>query len=94
MTIHPGFPAGGPEAALDHATLLAALPALSRARVLVVGDAMLDRYLYGFVQRISPEAPIPIVAVEREVTMPGRRRQRDAQPHRPRRRRRLRLCGG
>ncbi len=71
MTIHSGFPAGGPEAALDHATLLAALPALSRARVLVVGDAMLDRYLYGFVQRISPEAPIPIVAVEREVTMPG-----------------------
>ena len=44
MTIHPGFPAGGPEAGLDHATLLAALPELSRARVLVVGDAMLDRY--------------------------------------------------
>ncbi len=71
MTIHPAFPAGGPEAGPDHAALLAALPELSRARVLVVGDAMLDRYLYGFVQRISPEAPIPIVAVEREVTMPG-----------------------
>ncbi|HEX4260437.1 MAG TPA: D-glycero-beta-D-manno-heptose 1-phosphate adenylyltransferase [Acetobacteraceae bacterium] len=71
MTVHPGFRAGGGEAALDRDTLIAAIPALARARVLVVGDAMLDRYLYGFVQRISPEAPIPIVAVEREVTMPG-----------------------
>jgi rfaE bifunctional protein kinase chain/domain len=37
-----------------------------RARVLVVGDAMLDRYWFGSVDRISPEAPVPIVRIERE----------------------------
>ena len=44
---------------------------LSRASVLVVGDAMLDRYVYGDVTRISPEAPVPILTVTREVAMPG-----------------------
>lgn len=44
---------------------------LKRASVLVVGDAMLDRYVYGRVARISPEAPVPVLAVEREVAMPG-----------------------
>lgn len=39
---------------------------LSRARVLVVGDAMLDRYWFGAVDRISPEAPVPVVRVNRE----------------------------
>jgi rfaE bifunctional protein kinase chain/domain len=39
---------------------------LSRARVLVVGDVMLDRYWYGAVDRISPEAPVPIVRITRE----------------------------
>jgi D-glycero-beta-D-manno-heptose-7-phosphate kinase len=39
---------------------------LSAASVLVVGDAMLDRYWYGDVERISPEAPVPVVAVRRE----------------------------
>ena len=38
---------------------------LSAARVLVVGDAMLDRYWYGAVDRISPEAPVPVVRVTR-----------------------------
>ena len=47
------------------------LSALSRqqmaeAQVLVVGDAMLDRYWYGAVDRISPEAPVPVVRVTRE----------------------------
>ena len=37
-----------------------------RARVLVVGDAMLDRYWFGSVDRISPEAPVPVVRVGRE----------------------------
>jgi D-glycero-beta-D-manno-heptose-7-phosphate kinase len=36
------------------------------ARVLVVGDAMLDRYWFGAVDRISPEAPVPVVLVQRE----------------------------
>ncbi|MBC9208440.1 D-glycero-beta-D-manno-heptose-7-phosphate kinase [Roseomonas aerophila] len=44
---------------------------LKRASVLVVGDAMLDRYVYGQIKRISPEAPVPILTVEREVAMPG-----------------------
>ena len=34
--------------------------------MLVVGDAMLDRYWFGAVDRISPEAPVPVVRVERE----------------------------
>jgi rfaE bifunctional protein kinase chain/domain len=39
---------------------------LANARVLVVGDVMLDRYWYGAVDRISPEAPVPVVRVSRE----------------------------
>jgi rfaE bifunctional protein kinase chain/domain len=39
---------------------------LAGARVLVVGDAMLDRYWFGAVDRISPEAPVPVVRVNRE----------------------------
>jgi rfaE bifunctional protein kinase chain/domain len=41
-------------------------PQLAKARVLVVGDVMVDRYWYGAVDRISPEAPVPIVRVTRE----------------------------
>ncbi len=39
---------------------------LAKSRVLVVGDAMIDRYWYGAVDRISPEAPVPVVRVTRE----------------------------
>lgn len=51
--------------------MAAAMPFVSRerlaaARVLVVGDAMLDRYWFGAVDRISPEAPVPVVRVSRE----------------------------
>ena len=42
------------------------LERLREAGVLVVGDAMLDRYWYGAVDRISPEAPVPVVRVSRE----------------------------
>ncbi len=38
---------------------------LAQARVLVVGDVMLDRYWFGDVSRISPEAPVPVVKVEK-----------------------------
>src|SRR5262247_2290987 len=41
------------------------------ARVLVVGDAMLDRYWFGAVDRISPEAPVPIVRIDREEVRAG-----------------------
>lgn len=51
--------------------LAEAVRQLKRASILVVGDAMLDRYVYGQVKRISPEAPVPILTVDREVAMPG-----------------------
>ena len=44
------------------------LPDFSRARVLVAGDVMLDRYWFGEVSRISPEAPVPIVKIEADRT--------------------------
>ncbi len=44
---------------------------LNTARVLCVGDIMLDRFVYGSVDRISPEAPIPVLHVEREIGMLG-----------------------
>jgi D-beta-D-heptose 7-phosphate kinase/D-beta-D-heptose 1-phosphate adenosyltransferase len=50
---------------------LAAVRRLSRTSVCVIGDVMLDRYVYGRVERVSPEAPIPVVAVDREVALPG-----------------------
>ena len=48
------------------------LPAqIRRARVLVAGDVMLDRYWFGEVSRISPEAPVPVVKVDRVEERPG-----------------------
>lgn len=47
------------------------LAAIERASVLIVGDAMLDRYWHGGVERISPEAPVPVVAVTRADERPG-----------------------
>jgi rfaE bifunctional protein kinase chain/domain len=46
-------------------------PDLSSARVLVVGDVMLDRYWFGDVSRISPEAPVPVVRIGRIEERPG-----------------------
>ena len=40
-------------------------------RILVVGDVMLDRFLWGKVSRISPEAPVPVVEINRESLFPG-----------------------
>lgn len=37
-----------------------------KIQVLVIGDLMIDEYLWGSVERISPEAPVPVVAIERE----------------------------
>ena len=47
------------------------LPAFNQASVLVVGDIMLDRYWYGPTQRISPEAPVPIVKINQHEDRPG-----------------------
>lgn len=44
---------------------------LSSARLLIVGDVMLDRYWFGDVARISPEAPVPVVKVQRSEERPG-----------------------
>ena len=46
-------------------------PDLSSARVRVVGDVMLDRYWFGDVSRISPEAPVPVVRIGRFEERPG-----------------------
>ncbi len=51
--------------------IAAAIRRLARARVLVVGDAMLDRFVYGEVGRISPEAPVPVLTIEHELAVPG-----------------------
>ncbi|GIW70608.1 MAG: bifunctional protein HldE [Planctomycetota bacterium] len=51
--------------------LLEALAGLGTPRVLVVGDLMLDVYVFGRVERISPEAPIQILNVERDEERPG-----------------------
>ncbi len=47
------------------------LPSFKGARVLVVGDVMLDRYWFGDVHRISPEAPVPVLKVSRVEERPG-----------------------
>ncbi len=47
------------------------IPDISKARVLVVGDVMLDRYWFGEVSRISPEAPVPVVHVGKTEERPG-----------------------
>ncbi len=47
------------------------LAAAARTRILVLGDVMLDHFIWGSVARISPEAPVPVVDFERESFMPG-----------------------
>lgn len=44
---------------------------MNRPKILVVGDAMLDHYVFGEVNRISPEAPVPVVSVTRDEHRPG-----------------------
>ncbi len=47
------------------------IDAMTGHTVAVLGDYMLDRYIWGSVTRISPEAPVPVVEVEREDAVPG-----------------------
>jgi rfaE bifunctional protein kinase chain/domain len=47
------------------------LPSFDKARILVVGDVMLDRYWFGDVTRISPEAPVPVLKVNKVEERPG-----------------------
>lgn len=55
----------------DKKRLLGYLKNFSKARVIVVGDFILDQFVWGTVDRISPEAPVPVVNVDRESYMPG-----------------------
>ena len=55
----------------DRSRLIPLVEAIEGTHVLVVGDAMLDRFISGEVERISPEAPIPILRVTSESRMPG-----------------------
>jgi D-beta-D-heptose 7-phosphate kinase/D-beta-D-heptose 1-phosphate adenosyltransferase len=51
--------------------LKAILDRFSRSRILVIGDLMLDEFLWGKVTRISPEAPVPVVDIQRRASYPG-----------------------
>jgi D-beta-D-heptose 7-phosphate kinase/D-beta-D-heptose 1-phosphate adenosyltransferase len=55
----------------QHTDLIAHVERLKDVRILCVGDLMLDCFVYGHVDRISPEAPIPVLRIEREVSMLG-----------------------
>ncbi|MEO5987448.1 MAG: D-glycero-beta-D-manno-heptose-7-phosphate kinase [Candidatus Eisenbacteria bacterium] len=55
----------------DRAALEATLDRFAGRRLMVLGDLMLDHYLWGRVERISPEAPVPVVEVERESSSLG-----------------------
>lgn len=56
---------------IENNVLFEELQRLSSGTVLCVGDVMMDRFVYGAVERISPEAPIPVFLVEREKHMLG-----------------------
>lgn len=43
----------------------------SNSKILIVGDVMLDKYYFGKVDRISPEAPVPIVNIQKEESRLG-----------------------
>jgi len=58
-------------AQFDQAAVRRLTRRFAKARVLVVGDVMLDHFLWGDVSRISPEAPVPVVDFRRESFMPG-----------------------
>ncbi len=55
----------------ERSSLIAGIDRLQQARILCVGDVMLDHYVYGQVERVSPEAPIAILRVGRETRTPG-----------------------
>jgi hypothetical protein len=67
-----GVASGGrPRCRADSGALQCDDGAVNPSRILVVGDAMLDRYWDGFVDRISPEAPVPVLRVTRRYERPG-----------------------
>ena len=55
----------------ERAEMLIHIETLSGSRVLCVGDLMLDRFVYGVVERTSPEAPVPVLRIEKQTVMLG-----------------------
>jgi rfaE bifunctional protein kinase chain/domain len=55
----------------EPARLKEILGTFSQSRILVIGDVMLDEFLWGKVTRISPEAPVPVVEIQRRAAYPG-----------------------
>ena len=53
------------------ARLTEILDGFQRSKILVIGDVMLDEFLWGKVTRISPEAPVPVVDIQRRASYPG-----------------------
>ena len=60
-----------PLSSLEKRRFLEILERFKEVRILVIGDFILDQFVWGSVKRISPEAPVPVVKVERESFMPG-----------------------
>ena len=56
---------------LSAASIMACLEEFTRARVLIIGDVMMDEYLTGDADRISPEAPVPVIRIESEKQLVG-----------------------
>ncbi|TDJ15565.1 MAG: hypothetical protein E2O69_11890 [Deltaproteobacteria bacterium] len=56
---------------LDLSRLESLLDGFARVRLLVFGDVVLDEYIWGDVERVSPEAPVPVVRVREETVMLG-----------------------
>lgn len=56
---------------MSHADLITHLDRWQPKRIVVAGDFMLDRYAYGNADRLAPDAPVPVLAVQRTESMPG-----------------------
>ncbi len=65
---HPNSPANPAD---PTEALIRVLDRWQRQRIIVVGDFMLDRYVYGSAERLSPDAPVPVMRAEREQYSPG-----------------------
>lgn len=62
---------GGDAHNFAFARIVSALPG---KRILIAGDVMLDEYLHGDAERISPEAPVPVVELKSAIYVPGGQR--------------------
>ena len=56
---------------MDDKKLKEIISRFNQAKILVIGDFMLDEFIWGEVSRISPEAPVPVVKVKSESSLPG-----------------------